>query len=207
MTYTTYIITNQPERIGAVRSSLQPEPLQHFDGSGYPSFAQLVNACAAAAPTEKVVIMSDKVLPKASDVARAVDLLDQGYGFVGLYRFAFFALTKQLFSHIGPLDERFRGGGYEDDDYYIRLKEANIAAWIDQSVDYVAGPSGWDYTQGKEHFVQKWLVADRTLTRKLAEEHYLYDWGQPLPQKWLPAEDSFIIVAAAIQFTYGRKIT
>ena len=84
--YTCYVISNKPHLFPAIEKSMDPIQVQYFDGTGYTSFSKLVNACVEAAPTETVIIMSDKVLPTESDVTKTLVLIEQGYGLVGLYR-------------------------------------------------------------------------------------------------------------------------
>ena len=155
--YSIHLISNKPHLFSAIEKSIAPENVNYFDGTGYPSFSKLVNACTAAANTEIVIILSDKVLPKAEHVNKVITLLEKGYGFVGLYRFAFFAFKKELFRQIGPMDERFVGGGYEDDDFYIILKEANIAMYVTEELEYEKASSSWDQSTTVNHFIAKWI--------------------------------------------------
>ena len=186
--YSCFIISNKPEYYKIISESIAPENVTFFDGAGYPSFSKLVNECVAQSNTEIVILMSDKVRPKQADVLKVLDLLNQGYGFVGLYRLAFFGFKKELFRKIGPFDERFVGGGYEDDDFYIRLKESNISMYITEEVEYERRESSWQFTEACKHFLSKWLDAsdpnfdniklqNNPVSRKIPEEIYTYNFG------------------------------
>lgn len=200
MLYSCYVISNKPHQFTAIEKSIAPESVTYFDGTGYSSFSKLVNSCVESANSELVIIMSDKVLPTAGNVNTLLKLINQGYGFVGLYRFAFFGFKKQLFRQIGMMDERFVGGGYEDDDMYIRLKEANISMYITEEVEYKKSASSWNYNLSRNHFINKWVDTSSPLysptvklsaahiKRKLGEEQLNYNLGEEIPTEFLSWE-------------------
>lgn len=189
--YTCYVISNKPWNYAEIQSSAAPEEINYFDGTGYPSFSKLVNTCVAQSPTEIVIVMSDKVRPTQAQIIKTVNLVRQGHGLVALYRFGFFGLKKELFRTIGMMDERYIGGGYEDDDIYIRLKEANISMYVTEEVTYNKGTSGWNYNLSRPHFWAKWINQSHPewhpgskrsasfIQRKLPEENYsnIYNLG------------------------------
>jgi hypothetical protein len=210
MNYTCYLITNKLEKVAPIEASILPETLTVFDGTGCPSFSKLVNSCVAACPTEIVVIFSDKMMPTANDIQRLVKLVEDGYAFVGLYRFGFFGFKKELFRQIGMMDERYLGGWHEDDDMYLRLGEARLAAYITQEVNYTPGPSGWAHAKAIEHYYRKWnlitvgVTTCDELARATGEERYDYDLGPSVPTKFLTAEHSHITPGAASRLYYSR---
>ena len=207
--YTSYIISNKPQVIDIIKESIAPEQVNFFDGSNAGSFSRLVNSCAAACPTEIVLMMSDKVLPKAEHVKTAINLLEKGYGFVGLYRFAFFAFKKELFRQIGPMDERFVGGGYEDDDFYIRLKEANIAMYVTEEIPYEKASSSWDQSTTVNHFIAKWIpnlnpnvkLNHNEVSRRLLEAPHNYNFGKSIPVKFLDWSHTYAPPSKARKYT------
>jgi len=215
--YSCYVISNKPDRFTAIERSAFPEKINYFDGTDYPSFSKLVNSCTAAANTEIVILMSDKVLPTANDVQKIVSLINQGYGFVGLYRFAFFGFKKQLMRQIGLMDERFVGGGYEDDDFYIRLKEANIAMYVTEEVSYTQTVSSWNYSRSRIHFLKKWIdtehpnydanlkPSDRFVKRKMPEEIYNYDLGPVINTTFLTKDFTVAQPRKARKYIQGPK--
>jgi len=168
------IITHDLELAEPVKLSLLPFSSEVFYAPKYPSFSKVVNEAICKATNDTVIICSYKVRPKPQDVIRLISLLNDGFGFVGLYRFAFFGFKKDLVNRIGFFDERFVGGGYEDCDYLRRIVEANIACYDDESVEYIHVPSTWDYTLSKIFFEQKWKHDDNTIKRMVPEEKYEY---------------------------------
>jgi GT2 family glycosyltransferase len=202
MKYSCYLISNKPHLFETIKQNIAPEKINYFDGTGYPSFSKLVNVCTSESDTEIVIIMSDKVLPTAADVQKTISLINQGYGLVGLYRFGFFGFKKQLMRQIGMMDERFVGGGYEDDDFYIRLREANIAMYITEEVAYSKSKSSWNYDRSRVHFLQKWINTDNPqynpeakaskefVKRKLAEDTYNYNLGPAINTTFLSADQT-----------------
>lgn len=197
MNYKIYLISNKPHFFNEIQRGLSPEVLHLFDGSNYPSFSKLVNDCVVHCPTEIVIIMSDKVRPRAVHIQKMISLLDQGHGFVGMYRLGFFGFKKQLFRQIGMMDERYVGGGYEDDDLYIRLKEANISMYISEEVDYLKSRSSWNYALSRPHYLKKWggdVKLTRVASRQMPEEKYPYDLGDSNYTQFLPFHRSEIKV-------------
>jgi GT2 family glycosyltransferase len=211
--YTSFIISNKPEIVPVIQLSISPEPVTLFDGTGCASFSRLVNSCAAKCNTEIVIMMSDKVLPRAEHVHKLLNLLNNGYGFVGLYRFAFFGFKKELFRKIGPMDERFVGGGFEDDDFYIRLKEANIAMYVTHDVPYNTALSSWDQTRTQEIFINKWIpsvipntkLKNSQVQRRLPENPHNYNFGLPVPTKFLSWEYTVATPSKARKYAHPPK--
>jgi hypothetical protein len=204
MNYSCYVISNKPHLFSAIQESAMPEKINYFDGTGYDSFSKLVNVCVASADTEIVIIMSDKVLPTQSNITKIVSLIEQGYGLVGLYRFAFFGFKKQLMRQIGMMDERYVGGGYEDDDMYIRLKEANISMYITEEIEYKKSVSSWNYRLSQNHFMNKWVdtasplysptikLSASHIKRKLDEEQLPYNLGEEISTEFLSWENTVV---------------
>ena len=211
--YSCYLISNKFHLFSDIEKGLKPETLNFFDGTNAGSFSKLVNKCAAACPTEIVIMMSDKVRPNSEHVYKILNLLDEGYALVGLYRFAFFGFKKELFRKIGPLDERFISGGYEDDDFYIRLKEANLAAYLTEEIPYKKSISSWNHNLNKPYFIEKWIphfdstikFHNNKIKRRLPEETYDYDWGDKLTSTFLSWDKSYIPVSKGKKFTGSPK--
>lgn len=216
MNYSVYLISNKPESYPILQQSLESENIEYFDGSGYPSFSNLVNTCVASSPAEIVIMASDKVRPKACHVKQTLSLLDQGHGFVGLYSFAFFGIRKELFRKIGMFDERYIGGGFEDYDFIVRLIESNISMFITFDVPYILGPSGWgDYSKAYPHWCSKWQQtwkdghrAPYRMKRMMAEESYNYDLGPSVHSSFLSCkENSYVEYSPHVSPFFFMEIT
>ncbi len=205
MMYSLYVISNKPEKFDAIVESLTPCRVSYFDGAGYKSFSKLVNSCVAQCPTETIIIMSDKVLPTAEHVKRTLDLLQLGYAFVALYRFAFFGFKKELMRRIGMIDENYVGGGYEDDDFYARLVEQDLPLYITHDVPYTAAPSSWNADRAREYHFSKWQFdgATHELKRNKAEPKLNYDLGPSIPTTFLPSKEfSYTPLPQVAQYFY-----
>ena len=165
------------------------------NGHGYPSFSKLINECAVESPTETIIICNDKARPQKEHKEKVINLLEQGYGFAGLYAWGFFGFKKELFRNIGFMDERFIGGNYEDSDYVRRMMEGNIAMYNAFEIDYIFMDSGWDISKTKNHFDKKWehgdSPSDKYIKRLLPEEVYDYNIGEKTNIKFLPWSESF----------------
>ena len=207
--YSCYVISNKPDLFQPIQNSISPQFVEFYDGTGMASFSKLVNSCAAKCPTEIVLMMSDKVMPTSEDVKKAIVLLEKGYGFVALYRFAFFAFRKELFRKIGPMDERFVGGGYEDDDFYIRMKEANIAMYVTEEVAYTKSGSSWDYSESVKHFINKWIpnfnpdvkLHHNEIERRIPEMLHPYEFGPSVPTTFLDWSHTYSPPSKARKYT------
>jgi GT2 family glycosyltransferase len=215
MEYTIYVVSNKPHKFQAIQESLDPLPVTFFDGTGYPSFSKLVNECVAQCPTEIVVVLGDKVLPKQHHIQKMLLHLEKGFGFVALYRFACFAFKKELMRQVGMLDERFVGGGFEDYDFYLRLREADIAVYMNDEVPYENSPSSWDYSKTMPVWTTKWKHTwepgdslPLSFTRSWPEEIYNYQLGPSTQERFLPFSHSVIediaISAKALFGVFGR---
>jgi len=168
----------------------------------YNSYSQMVNESIITSPTERILLVSDRCIPTADEAKKAFDILDEGYGFAGMWGIAFMAVTKELFRKVGWFDERFLGGGYEDDDYTLRMKLSNVALFesILSNYDFSWRPPRKDghaaCAASEPHFNRKWLQMPDYIARVLPEENYhVYDQkvGPARPDisdKWLPASSS-----------------
>lgn len=195
--YSTFLISNEQASYNELQKSISPEHLNYFDGTGYPSFSKLVNDCISSANTEIVIIMSDKVRPTSLHIKKMLHLINQGYGIVGLYRYAFFGLKKELLRKIGMFDERYIGGGFEDYDMTVRLIESNIAMYITEEVTYLPRQSKWNYelsypfwcTKWKHHWNPELSKIPEIIERTMKEENYNYNLGPSVNTNFLPCRE------------------
>lgn len=110
-----------------------------------------------------------------------------------MYRLAFFGLSKELLRRIGFFDERFLGGWFEDNDFVLRLREADIAYYESESVEYHPGTSTWDHSGTLEVFQSKWCVETTKISRRLADKEYTeYDLGTHKEFESIPTDDLFL---------------
>lgn len=182
-----------------------------FDGSNIESFSKMINIIfySGSKNNDIIIFCSHRVRPTFEDVGRMVKLISEGYGLVMFKRLAFFGCKKELFSKVGFFDERFIPGGYEDDDFFLRIQEANIAIYEDSSVKYIPGKSTWNVELKKyegvefkqpityEYFIKKWKYDhnNRTITRLLPESSITYDITDTNDTYFKPWEESIFLEA------------
>jgi len=193
--YSIIIGVKNPDLAEPVLDSLGKLKAKILIGAGYPSFAKLVNDAILMADEEIVIFCGHKVRPKPEEVRRIIDLLNIGYGLVGLYRFGFFGFKKELIRRIGWFDERYIGGGFEDDDMIIRMMEANIAYYEEDTAEYHSSVSSWNYDVSALHYYKKWNVDSliKVVYRMLPEESYSYDIGPNIGLEFLPSKHNMLI--------------
>jgi hypothetical protein len=161
--------------------------------NAYSSYSELVNQAINDCVYQNVILINDKVMTKKGDILRMLDLLEAGFGYVGLYSVGFCALTKSLIKKVGWFDERFIGGGYEDDDFLLRLCLNDIAIFDSVECDYdyfnvktkqsVSVP----LSGSEPHFNAKWKFDSDKVTKLLKEEDYVkYKDLSATEKKWLP---------------------
>uniref|UniRef100_A0A6C0H6K1 Polysaccharide biosynthesis protein CapD-like domain-containing protein n=1 Tax=viral metagenome TaxID=1070528 RepID=A0A6C0H6K1_9ZZZZ len=167
-----------------VVKSLHPLQTHILIGKDYPSFSKLVNDCITLSPTEIVIFCSHRVRPTPKDIERLLQRIDDGYGLATLYRLGCFGLRKELIRRMGFFDERFLIGGWEDNDFFLRLQEADIAYFEDESIPYIGGESLWKHPEdkplkSKQHYNAKWYRNETfmTMSRMLPEITH-YDIGE-----------------------------
>jgi len=172
--------------IGIKDMSMKAEVIKYLDdtvsyeivlGDKTKCFSELVNKCIGLCKTDIFIFCSHRVSPKLNDIIRLIDLINSGYGLVGLYRFAFFGIHRNVIEKVGLFDENFITGGWEDDDYRIRMHYKNIAIYEDHSVEYRAGPSTWSSITSFQHFNKKYTInhINRTIQKNIEDKSIVDD--------------------------------
>jgi hypothetical protein len=142
------------------------------------SFAKTVNKIIRQEKNnseEILIFCSHRVRPSYSDILNLLSKIREGHGLVTLYRLACFGFRKELFNLITLFDERYLIGGYEDNDLYIRLQEADISYYENECIEYHKGESTWKHPPGplqsKVFFEQKWTIntATKTINRNIKD--------------------------------------
>jgi len=177
----------------------------------YNSYSELINDSVNTSPTEFVILINDRTKPKVEEVEHMIELLENGYAAVTKYSVGFMGFSKQLLRKIGFWDQRFYGGGYEDDDFVLRLKLAKLAYYESVESEYDQSWKSQLFPQdGKEcsksypWFMAKWNVTGDAITRVVLEENYIYNLGESnleIENSWKDWSNSQI----GIMFDY-RKI-
>jgi FlaA1/EpsC-like NDP-sugar epimerase len=187
-----------------VVESLKPLPVTKLIGN-YNCFSKMINEAiykSSLKNNEILIICSHRVRPTPDDMDRMVQKIHEGYGMVAFYRLGCFGFKLDLIREIGFFDENFIPAGYEDDDFFFRLQESDIALYEDKSVEYIPGPSLWQqelydfegvpYKQPitYKYFIQKWNRdhIKMIINRKILERDVFYKigdkTGQTVFKKW-----------------------
>ena len=165
------VISNRPIMAKRAIEQIKEFPVRIFDGAGFESFSRLANSAIESSSALYVVVVGDKCYPSDLDVRASVLLLSQGYGLVGLFRFGCFAIRRDVFEYLGGFDEGFIGGQFEDNDFLLRLWEADIGCFETEGIRYFPLDSSWNSSRSSEYFHQKWDLAGpparRSATRGL----------------------------------------
>jgi|GEM_PF-539610 Glycosyltransferases, probably involved in cell wall biogenesis len=181
MDYEIIIPSHRPHLSQEAQSCVKDFNNRIFDGTGYKSCAKLINDCIVSSPYEKIIICNDKARPANLDINKILTMLDEGWGVVAPYRFGFFGFKKDLIRKIGFFDEGYIGGGYEDNDIILRLKEADISYYESEEISYIYLPTSWYYEKSsiaRQYYENKWKLDGNAYIRRLPEHNYGYDIGE-----------------------------
>jgi hypothetical protein len=203
--HTVFVGVMNSDMIEPVIQNLNRTKYQAYIGNNVKSFSELVNNCIKECTTEIFIFCSHRVSPTDNDIDRLISLLNAGYGYVGLYRFACFGIHMDIINKIGYLDENFLKGGFEDDDYKIRLQYRNIAFYEDHSLIYRASPSLWTtdeiYIINEKRIHDKYKLDHHNKTIILPEtEEYIHPIDT---SKYLPFNKSYIIPSCTFYSRYN----
>ena len=101
------------------------------------------------------------------------------------YSFVAFSLSRETFQKIGPFDEKFEVGGYEDTDYIYRLREKGLAYGIvggstlyhfgSQTLKGFKERGDAHAVRNKNYFMAKWKM-DPALEKKTLAAKWLRRW-------------------------------
>jgi hypothetical protein len=169
-------VENEDQAIPVIKNIKQPYHIR-IDNN-VPSFSKMVNDCIRDCSSDIMIFCSKKVQPNVYDINRIIELVNQGYGYVGLYRFACFGIHKKLINTIGYFDEEFIWGGCEDDDFRIRMNYLDIGFYEDHSVKYYPGigaGGGRNCDKAIARWKNKYTICNnsKTITINLSEKcHY-----------------------------------
>lgn len=171
------------------------------------SFSQIINESVLIVESEFMILINPATDPTPEDVTTIVEELCNGYAVSHIVAFGFYGLTKEVFRRIGMMDERFIGGGYEDNDFLIRLKQLDVAiSWRYRSNQYkswILGNAEMPQLQNQYTgitstvFPIKWHKIGSTLYRtdlflkeKVAPKYILNKPKQGIYESWKPWSQS-----------------
>jgi hypothetical protein len=168
----------------------------------YDSYSELVNHAVETSPTEFVILINDRTHPKPHEVKRILYALENGYAMATQYSVGFVGFSKELFRKIGCYDPLYYGGGWEDDDFVLRLKLADLAYYesceSNYDYDWKTPLQPQDSTKGEKSgafFKEKWKISPGEIKKVLPEPKYDYNLGDPRPDisdSWMPWSESVL---------------
>jgi hypothetical protein len=145
----------------------------------YNSYSELVNDAIITSPTEWMIFINDRTKPIAQEVEHILQLLENGFAVATKYSVGFIGYSKQLIRTIGWWDERYYGGGYEDDDFVLRLRLANLAYYESEESTYdkswispLRPVGGGGCRESQPEFRKKWAVMKNEIRRVIPELNY-----------------------------------
>lgn len=152
----------------------------------YDSFSEMLNVHIDRTRTEFLVVINDRVDVTPHDIWRIIRRLEHGYAAVSMYNMAILGFSKSLIARIGWFDERYIGGGYEDDEFVMRMRLANLAYYECQSAFYYEARRFGDLAAVSDkrprvglgcslsypHFISKWKIGKLTISQRIQEEAY-----------------------------------
>lgn len=145
----------------------------------YDSYSELINDSLRTSKTEFVFLINDRTKPKPHEIEHMIELLENGFAAVTKYSVGFMAFSKELIREIGWWDERYYGGGYEDDDFVLRLRLHNLAYYESEEAEYdqswkspLFPQDGARCSKSKPWFDTKWMVTSNEIIRRIPEENY-----------------------------------
>lgn len=163
------------------------------------SLTELWNWCIMLAPTDWVLICNDDVTFNPGWVEYLEkQIATDKYDMIHLFHYGGMCIHKRLILKCGWFDENFRGGGFEDIDYQLRISEAGLKDRVDRSHDFIRREGkievghfmnhhrdvktngSWSGENNAEWMCQKW-------GRKSQEDYRLPSFRKEWEQNWHPA--------------------
>jgi hypothetical protein len=145
----------------------------------YDSYSELINDCVITSPTEYIIFINDRTTPYPHEVEQIISLLEHGFAAATKYSVGFMGFSKELIRKIGFWDERYYGGGYEDDDFVLKLRLHNLAYYESLEGTYdmswkssLQPEDGKNCSKSEPFFYSKWKFDNFSITRVLPEENY-----------------------------------
>lgn len=199
------IKNRQMEWLESLENHIKVNYNNRFDRhpDSYDSYSQMVNDAVTSSKDEFVILINDRTICNVEQTLKIINLLENGFSAATMFSVGYIGYSKELFRKIGFWDERFYGGGYEDDDFVIRLKHANLAYYESQEGQYDRSfkspvrPIGGDACLKSEpEFYKKWEFSGDNIIKKLPELlNNNYDLGPDRPDissTWKKWDDSIL---------------
>lgn len=160
----TYIFYNGPTKA----SEFEALPNFKFNEVEFPQehgLTSIWNKALIFAPTDWVLLCNDDIEFKQGWLEYLEEKIAAGaHDLIHLFGYGCFLMHKKLLLSVGWFDERFRGGGYEDNDYQLRIMEAGLKSRVDISRDFIYRNGGREIGHFVDH--TKYMHQDLSLPWK-----------------------------------------
>jgi hypothetical protein len=170
----------------------------------YWTYSQIINESVISTESEFMIFVNPKTKTNKDDIIEIINDLCSGYCWVGLIAFGLWGTTKELFRHIGLMDERFIYSEYEDNDFSLRLKKFGKAIkWesrFDKYDKYIQKNRNKRLTY--KIFNKKWPIIEQkndcikyaylSLEEKKLPDFILKNKKEYISNSWINFNQSFI---------------
>lgn len=147
----------------------------------YDSWSALTNDAIVTSKDEFIVVINDRTVPRPYELLKILTLLYNGFAAATIFSVGFIGFSKELFRTIGFFDERFYGGGWEDDDFVLRLKLADLAYYESREGTYdfswkshLRPLEGQACSISGPRFGEKWIDDGTNIKRVILEDDEKY---------------------------------
>ena len=204
---------NESYELRSIIGGLLPE-FQVIHNPIKKGLAALWNDCVINAPTDWVLICNDDIIFKSNwleylEKQIATDQFDQ----IMIAHYGGMCIHKRMFLKLGWFEERFMGGGFEDNDWALRISEAGMKDRVDMSHSFTHsedidkskgwirdfGPFaehhkinssksgediGWEGRNNKAFIFQKWGYVPFLPSEPSIRRMYEVDWHPFYSWRW-----------------------
>jgi glycosyltransferase involved in cell wall biosynthesis len=166
------------------------------------SLTELWNQCLIMSPTDWVLVCNDDIEFKKGWLEYLEEKIEAGeHDIIHLFHYGAMCIHKSLVLKIGWFDERFRGGGFEDNDHQLRIFEAGLKHRVDRSHDFIRREGnreighfidhtkfihkgeGWQGCNNADWIKEKW-GADLTWRTPVVRQRSEVDWHPTMTRKY-----------------------
>lgn len=99
---------------------------------------KLLNLSIILAPTDWVLLCNDDMTFNPGWLDYLDKKIVEGqHKLITLFSYGAICFHKSMILQVGWFDERFQAGGYEDNDYQLRVQEAGLKHLVDMSHDFI----------------------------------------------------------------------
>lgn len=157
-------IHDAPEDFGSVNYTSRLKNTSTLVFSEKSSLARLWNQCIIKSNKEWVLVCNDDTIFKDGWYEYLNEAIDSNeFLQINILHYGGFCINRRMILKNGWFDERFRGGGFEDIDWQVRISESHLQMFVDISKDFKLVDHGkfsdgtdWLGENNHIHIEEKW---------------------------------------------------